>query len=587
MNLDSNLLELEHASLVHRLSDLERTYAFRHTLTQETAYDSLLRARRADLHRRVAVAIEELFPDHLEQNAAMLALHYEQAGDDDKAFSYALMAGDLARRAYAHQEALMFYDRALALADRLDGAALQTQVRRVYAHRGNVFEVRGDFDAALDNYRKMIAHAQRVLDLAMEAEGMGLLLTTQGVIGSVPDAEQQFQHAIDLAQRSGDKELVGRALWSFGLSLRFKDPTRAIEYLQQALDIARAANLRELAAFALVDLVIAMQFAGQWDHIVPYSQQALDEFRALGNQSMVANCLGMLGEALYARGDSAQARQYAEEGVQISETIDNPWGIGYNSWGLMGLDTEAGDFDAALARAKTVEAVMDKIPIPLFQGLSRMMTVQIYAELNQLDRAKTLATEALEILRQLESPAWVLWSQGALARVLIKRGEFHEAHAILDPISLSAAGVAANIWAFGIIAPAALELGLIEGRYKEGLAFSDALLGVAGGEDLQAYAAETSYMRGLIHQKLGDLPQARANLDRARATAVRGPNNLLLWRVEEALGQLHVARGEQDQALAAHQRALRLVHEIIGRIGDPALRESFLQRQDIQALFSA
>jgi tetratricopeptide (TPR) repeat protein len=586
MNLDSNLLELEHASLVRRLDDLERTYAFNHTLTQETAYDSLLRTRRADLHRRVAVAIEELFPDQLEQNAAMLALHYEQAGADDKAFSYALMAGDLARRAYAHQEALMFYDRALAASDRLNGAALQAQVRLVYAHRGNVFEVRGDFDDALDNYRKMIAHAQRIGDLTMEAEGMGLLLTTQGVIGSVPDAEQQFQRAIELAQRSGDQELIGRALWSFGLSLRFKDPTRAIEYLRQALDIARAANLRELAAFALVDLVIAMQFAGQWDQIIPYSQQALEEFRALDNRSMVANCLGMLSEAFYARGDSAQARRYAEEGVQISETIENPWGIGYNTWGLMGMDAEAGDFDGALARAKTVESVMVKIPIPLFQGLSRMMMAHIYAELNQLDRAKTLATEALEILRQLESQAWALWSQGTLARVLIERGELDQAHAILDPISLSAADVAPNIWAFGILAPAALELGLIEGRYNDGLAFSDALLHIASGEDLQAYAAETFYMRGLIYQKLGDLPQAHAHLERVRATAVRSQNNLVLWRVEEAFAELHAARGDQDQAQAAHQHAVRLVREIIGHIGDPALRESFLQRRDIQALLS-
>lgn len=586
MNLDSNLLELEHASLVRQLDDPDRTYTFKHTLTQETAYDSLLRTKRAELHRRVAEALEELFPDQLEQNAAMLAIHYEQAGIDDKAFTYALMAGDVARRAYAHQEALLFYDRALALADRLDDAPLRAQVRTVYAHRGNVFEVRGNFDDALDNYRKMIARAQQVHDLLMEAEGMGLLLTTEGVIGSVPDAEQRFARAIELAQRSGDQELIGRALWSFGLSLRFKDPTRAMQYLRQALEIARAAHLRELAAFALVDLVIAMQFAGQWEQTVDYSQQALDEFRALDNRAMVANCLGMLADALYARGESAQARRYAQEGVQISEAIENPWGIGYNSWGLVITDTEAGNFDAALARIGTLETVMDKIPIPMFQGLSRMAMAQLYAELNQLDRAQTLASEALEFLNKLESQAWAFWGQGTLARVLIRRGELDRAHGILEPLHRSSADVASNVWALGMIAPAALELGLIEGRYEDELAFSDALLDAVAIENVQAYTAEVFYLRGLIYRELGDLAQADANLDRARGIAMRAQNNLLLWRVEEAFAQLHAARGEQDQARAAHQRAVRWVHEITGNISNPSLRESFLQRQDIQALLS-
>lgn len=587
LNLDTNLLELENASLVRRLDDLDRTYAFKHTLTQETAYDSLLRTKRTDLHRRVAEAIQDLFPDQLEQNAAMLALHYEQAGITDKAFTYALMAGELARRAYAHQEALMFYDRALALAERLDDAPLRAQVRRVYAHRGNVFEVRGDFDDALDNYRKMIAHAQQVGDLPMEAEGMGLLLTTQGVIGSVPDAEQQFARAIELAQRSGDQELIGRALWSFGLALRFKGSLRAIGYLRQALEIARAANLRELAAFALVDLVIAMQFAGQWEQTVDYSQQALEEFRALDNRAMVANCLGMLADALYARGETAQARQYAQEGVQISEAIENPWGVGYNTWGLMMADTEAGNFDAALARINTLETVMDKIPIPMFQGISRLAMAELYTELNQLDRAHTLASETLEFLSKLESHAWAFWGQGMLARVLIRRGELEQAHAVLDPLHRSAADLAPNFWAAGMIAPAALELGLIEGRYEDELAFSDVLLSAVAVEHVRAYAAEVFYLRGLIYQKLDDLSQADANLNRARETAVHAQNNMLLWRVEDALAQLHAARGEQDAAQAAHQRAIQLVHEITGHISDPALRESFLQRRDIQALLSA
>lgn len=587
MNLDPHLLQLENASLIRRLEDLDPTYTFKHTLTQETAYDSLLRTKRADLHRRVAAAIEELFPDQLEHNAAVLALHYDQAGIDDKAFTYSLMAGDLARRAYAHHEALMFYDRALALAARLDDSALQAQVRHLYAHRGNVFEVRGDFDDALENYRRMIADAQRTHDLRMEADGIGLLLGTRGVLGNVPDAEQQFERAMELARRVGDQELIGRALWSFGLSLRFKEPARAIGYLQQALEIGRASNLRELAAFSLVDLVIAMQFAGHWEHTVEYSQQALEEFRALDNRSMVANCFGMLSEAYYARGETAQARRCAEEGVQISEAIENPWGIGYNTWALMITDAQAGHLDRALARFHTLETVMDKIPIPLFQGLSKMMAAQVYIELNQLDQANTLAAEAGETLGRLESQAWAFWSRGTLARVLIRQGKLDQAHAILEPCRRSAADAAANIWGLGMVAPAALEMGLIEARYEEELAFSDALLSLIRVDDVKAYVAESFYLRGLIYFKLGDWTQAGANFNQARAIAVQAVNNVLLWRVDQALARLYTARDERDQAREARDRAVKVLHEITENIGDPVLRAMFLERQDVKELLSA
>ncbi len=59
----------------------EAIYAFKHPLTQEVAYNSQLGERRAAVHRRVAEALEELYPDKLDERAALLAQHWEAAGD--------------------------------------------------------------------------------------------------------------------------------------------------------------------------------------------------------------------------------------------------------------------------------------------------------------------------------------------------------------------------------------------------------------------------------------------------------------------------------------------------------------------------
>ncbi len=329
-----------------------------------------------------------------------------------------------------------------------------------------------------------------------------------------------------------------------------------------------------------------MQFGDQLEQMVEYSQQALEEFRALDNRSMVANCLGMLSEAYHARGDVVKARRRAEEGVQISEAIENPWGIGYNTWVLMITDTAVGRFDRALARVKTLETVIAKIPIPLIKGVSDLRVAQIYFEPNQLDRAHTLAAEAFDILGQLESQAWAFWSRGSIAGVWIRQGKFDEAHKVLEPFRQSRPETVASKWVLGMVAPAALELGLIEGRYKQELEFFNRLLDQVNIEPMQAYVAESLYLRGRIYLKLSEWAQADRDLNWARGIAVHAEDNLLLWRVEEAYAQLYATRGEQDQARSMHARAVRRIREIAANISDPILRASFLGRQDIKELLS-
>ena len=98
-NLGSVLDELAERAVVYQ----ERTfpeveYSFKHVLTQQAVYGSIVAGRRAALHRRVAAAIETLYSEDLAGHYEELAYHYEQAGHVDKALEYLLKAGDKARR---------------------------------------------------------------------------------------------------------------------------------------------------------------------------------------------------------------------------------------------------------------------------------------------------------------------------------------------------------------------------------------------------------------------------------------------------------------------------------------------------------
>ena len=113
-----------------------REYRFRHALVQEAAYATLLDDRRRGLHRLVGEALEDLHGDELAESYGLLARHFAEADQPDKAARYLLEAGDAARAVYADEEAIAQYRRALTFLDRLGdaGRARQTLFKIALSH---------------------------------------------------------------------------------------------------------------------------------------------------------------------------------------------------------------------------------------------------------------------------------------------------------------------------------------------------------------------------------------------------------------------------------------------------------------------
>ncbi|MBI2861919.1 MAG: AAA family ATPase [Chloroflexi bacterium] len=114
--LDSHLAKVESADLVRRHRGASETeYSFKHILTQEVAYNSTLLRKRLEFHKRVAMAIERLYADRLQDFAEALAYHYARAGVKEKAADYFLQAGNKADKVGAEREARRFRQRAKGL----------------------------------------------------------------------------------------------------------------------------------------------------------------------------------------------------------------------------------------------------------------------------------------------------------------------------------------------------------------------------------------------------------------------------------------------------------------------------------------
>ena len=149
------LSELQWLQLVvEEGSAVATEYRFRHGLVQEVAYSGLLDAHRRDLHRRVGEALLELYRDTPDRVLGLLARHFAEANDAERAIDYLIRAGDAARAVYAGEEAIASYRRALSFltSDLHDGRARQTLLKIAQTHH-----VAFDFRAANDALEEAFA----------------------------------------------------------------------------------------------------------------------------------------------------------------------------------------------------------------------------------------------------------------------------------------------------------------------------------------------------------------------------------------------------------------------------------------------
>jgi len=118
--LRSYLLNLQGLELIYEKSLFpELEYIFKHALTQEVAYNSLLIQRRKEIHERIGQAIEEIYRDRLQAFYEMLANHYFRSDNLTKAYQFSRLSGEKAAENYSHWEAYGFYKNARDLLAKL------------------------------------------------------------------------------------------------------------------------------------------------------------------------------------------------------------------------------------------------------------------------------------------------------------------------------------------------------------------------------------------------------------------------------------------------------------------------------------
>jgi hypothetical protein len=187
--LDDDLSKLRRAELIdEKQLAPELEYVFKHPLIQQATYDSILEDRRRGLHRRVGRCIEDLFAGRLEPFFSVLAYHYSQAEEWEKAQQYMFKAGDQTGSIAADAEALEQYRLALDAAGR--GGAKPMDVL-----------ARADLDRKMGQALYRLGKTELALDFLYSG------LARLGIDLSTPDAAMGRAIALKVLKRLWQKVL--------------------------------------------------------------------------------------------------------------------------------------------------------------------------------------------------------------------------------------------------------------------------------------------------------------------------------------------------------------------------------------------
>jgi class 3 adenylate cyclase/tetratricopeptide (TPR) repeat protein len=215
--LRAALGQLQAGELLHEASFFpEVEYTFKHALTHEVAYGSLLHETRRALHARIVEVTEALYPGRLGEHVERLAFHALRGGLRDRAVDFLRQAGLRAAARSAHREAVSFFEQALEMleADGPRDEALPAAIDLVFDLRASLAPL-GEFVRTLEHLRRAEARAETLGDRGRLGWVSAYLTQSYYTIGEQAAAIRSANRALAIGGELGDRPLQIAA--SFGL----------------------------------------------------------------------------------------------------------------------------------------------------------------------------------------------------------------------------------------------------------------------------------------------------------------------------------------------------------------------------------
>ncbi len=345
--LERELQKLVDAELLFTQGRGPRTrYSFKHALIQDAAYNSLVKRKRQKLHRSIAEAIEASFPDICTKEPEVLARHFAEAGDNEKAFQYWDSAGERSLQRYAYREAI----------EHIRGAL-----------------------AALDAMPKTSDNKFREIELHIS---LGVPL--QSLEGySAPSVEENYARAYQLCKEVQlPMQFIPVLYGLFRFYMLKARHDKARELGRQLVDLATQAGEDDYFLFAHRALAGPMVYQAEYEAAIPHLNKALsipatETLRIRGRRYDVVDPWVNAGSykswALWFLGFPKQAHEESQRAIAAAESLNHPFSLAlalsFSAW----LHQFSGDVENTLIAAERAQAISREQGFLFWVGWHKVM----------------------------------------------------------------------------------------------------------------------------------------------------------------------------------------------------------------------
>jgi class 3 adenylate cyclase/tetratricopeptide (TPR) repeat protein len=371
----------------------ELEYTFKHALTHEVAYGSLLHDRRRALHARIVEAIERRYPDRIAEHVERLAHHAVQGEVWDKGVRYSHQAGVKASSRSAYRDGVAHLERALA------GLRHLPETRETLQEAIDLrFELRvalnplGEFGRMLE-YLEEAEHLAKILP---DERRLARASVLRGFIywqtDRATDALTAARFAQGLVRGLGDFYLEVASSLALGVASHSAGDYRtAVEYLARVGTLVEGERIRERAGFVAFPAIMVRAFTAH---------------------------------AFVERGAFDEALRWGRDALNLAEQLEQPWSLVLALIALAHLHDEQGDFQLAIPLLERALALTHEWELTALRP--RPMAALAHAKV--MSGHRTEASPLLEMLRSgapMQFRCEVLWLLGEAYLAMHQLGEAH------------------------------------------------------------------------------------------------------------------------------------------------------------------
>src|SRR5262249_12911996 len=412
-------------ALYHLLASLQRKeflyeqpafpeveYTFKHALTQEVAYGSVLQERRKALHERTAQAIEALYRATLDEHYSELAYHDTRSGNTEKAVEYLHLAGQQAIQRSANEEAITHLTTALELLTTLpDTRARAQQELMLQVTLGVPLQaIRG---VASPEVRAVYTRARELCQQLGETRQLFPVLfglqRVHHVRRELLTARELGEQLLGLAQREHDPALLMEAYRALGSTLFLLGEFSAAQtHLAQSLTLYDAQRHRShVFLYGIEPGVLGLCYAAFVLWHLGYPDQALQKSEAactLAQELSYPYTLG--GARVFAarlhqlRRERPLTQERAEAGITLAREHGFPAWLGEGAvlqgWAL----AEQGQVEEGITQLRQGLATCQAIGAGIFQSYNLVLLAEVYGKAGQVEEGLATLAEALTVVDQ-------------------------------------------------------------------------------------------------------------------------------------------------------------------------------------------